>query len=271
MKKLSIGLLLGFLISSSLFAAEQSELKQDISRVFANGKIDVNSISIIAQDSISDLKNLHIAMGAIKGSSKPFLILYNKDTMMVGSIKDRKSGKSIFDDFIGKNRAKIQKALAKIQKKEISAEAAKNKKIISLFKGSLKDSTFKIRGGNPKGKTVYLITDPNCPYCQEYEKNELPNTIKKSKEVVVMPMFLRIPGHESSPMRASWLLQKAKNTKNANLYALMRKASNSSDNSYKEVNKKFANEKIAKMKEFLAKGLIRGTPTIFDENGTPTR
>ncbi len=272
MKKFGImGLVLGFLITSSLFASKQSELKQDISRVFANGKIDTRSISIIAQDTIKDLKNLHIAIGTIKGNSKPFLLLYNKDIIMVGSIKNRKDGKSIFDNFISKNRVKIQKALSKIQQNETSKEVQNNKKTISLFNGDFKDSMFKIKGGNLKGKTIYFITDPNCPYCQQYEKNELANTIKRSKEIRVIPLFLDIPGHESSPMRSSWLLKKAKTTKNSDLYALILKASDKNDNTYKEVDKKFAKEKIAKMQEFLDKGLIQGTPTIFDENGTPTR
>jgi predicted metal-dependent hydrolase len=266
-----ISLILSFMVASSLFGAGQDTLKQDISKIFTGGKLDKSSINIIAQDSIDDLKNLHIMIGTIKGNPKPFLLLYNKDTMIVGSIKNRKSGKNIFDEFIGKNRAKIQKALSKIQNKETSVEVQNNKKIISLFNGEFKNSMFKIKGGNPKGKTIYFITDPNCPYCQQYEKNELAGTIKKSKVVIVIPLFLNIPGHESSPMRSSWLLEQAKNTKNADLYALILKASNSSDTTYKKVNKKFAKEKIAKMQEFLNKGLIRGTPTIFDGNGTPTR
>ncbi len=270
MKKISTGLL-GLVITSSLFAAGQSGLKQDISKVFANGKIDTNSINIIAQDSMPDLKDLHMAIGTIEGSSKPFIIIYNKDNIMVGSIKNRKSGKSIFNDFIDKNRVKIQNALSKIQSKQTSKEATRNQKTISLFNGKFKDSMFKIKGGNPNGKIVYLITDPNCPYCQEYEKNELPATIKKSKEVRVIPLFLNIPGHDTSPMRASWLLEQAKKTKNQDLYALMRKASDASDDSYKSVDKEFAKEKIAKMKEYLSKNLIVGTPTIFDGNGIPTR
>ncbi|NOX15674.1 MAG: thioredoxin fold domain-containing protein [Epsilonproteobacteria bacterium] len=270
MKKFTI-VLSALMITSSLFASKQSELKKDISRVFANGKIDTSSISIIAQGTTADLKNLHIAIGTIKGSSKPFLLLYNKDTMIVGNIKNRKDGKSIFDAFIAKNRAKIKKALSKIQTKQTTQEVQNNKKIISLFNKDFKNSMFKIKGGNPKGKIIYFITDPNCPYCQQYEKNELAGTIKRSKETRVIPLFLNIPGHETSPMRSSWLLEKAKTTKNSDLYALILKASDKNDNTYKEVDKKFAKEKIAKMKKFLDMGLIQGTPTIFDENGTLTR
>jgi len=266
-----IGLLLSFMVASSLFGAGQDTLKQDISKIFTGGKLDKNSISIIAQGSISDLKDLHIMIGSIKGNPKPFLILYNKDTMIVGSVKNRKSGKSIFAGFIDKNRAKIQQALAKIQKNTISKEVRNNKKLISLLAGDFKDIVFSIKGGNPKGKTIYLVTDPNCPYCQRYEKTQLASTIKNSKEVKVIPLFLNIPGHETSPMRASWLLEKAKNNKNADMFSLMHKASNSSDNTYKEVDKKFAKAKIAQMKKLLALGLIRGTPTIFDQNGNPTR
>ncbi|MCF6173364.1 MAG: thioredoxin fold domain-containing protein [Campylobacteraceae bacterium] len=270
MKKLLI-VLSALMITSSLFASEQSELKQDISKVFANGKIDTKSINIIAQGTTADLKDLHIAIGTIKGNPKPFLLLYNKDNIMVGSIKNRKSGKSIFDNFIAKNKSKIQEALSKIQKSEVSKEVKNNQETISLFNTTFKDSMFKIKGGNPNGKIIYFITDPNCPYCQQYEKNELPKTIKRAKEVRVIPLFLNIPGHESSPMRSSWLLEKAKTTKNSDLYNLILKASDINDKTYQKVNKKFAKEKIAKMQEFLNKGLIRGTPTIFDSKGNPAR
>ncbi len=271
MKKITSGLLFGFMIASSLFATSQDVLKKDISKIFTNGKLDTSSINIIAQDKTPDLKDLKVLIGTIKGNPKPFLLLYNKDTIIVGSVRDRKSGKTIFKKFIEKNKDKLQAALTKIQKQETKQEIKKNKKSISLLNDKFKDIMFKIKGGNPKGKTVYLITDPNCPYCKQYEENQLAKTIKNSKEVRVVSLFLDIPGHETSPMRSSWLLEKYKNDKNTNMLALMHKASDIKNDTYKEVDKKFANEKIAQMKKFLAKGTITGTPTIFDENGNPTR
>jgi len=272
MKKFGIiSLLFSFMVASSLFGVSQDKLKQDISKIFTGGRLDKSDIGIIAEDSIPDLKGLHVMIGTIKGNPKPFLIVYNKDTLIVGSMKNRKSGEDIFAGFIKKNKNTIQKALKKIEKSTVSKEVTNNKKLISLLSGNFKDIIFKIKGGNPKGKTVYLITDPNCPYCQRYERIQLAKTIKKSKEVIVAPLFLNIPGHETSPMRASWLLEKAKNDKNADMLSLMHKASNSSDNTYKEVDKTFAKSKIAQMKKLLSLGLIRGTPTIFDQEGNPTR
>lgn len=271
MKKFGTGLVLVLVIISSLFASEQDVLKQDISRIFANGKIDAKSIDLISEGKTNDLKDLSMAIGTIKGNAKPFLLIYNKDIIMIGSIKNRKDGKSIFDDFMIKNKTKIQESISKIQQTKVSKSVQNNRKTIALFNGKFKDSMFTIKGGNPKGKTIYLITDPNCPYCQAYEKNEMAGTIKRSKEMKVIPLFLNIPGHETAPMRASWLLEKYKNNKNENMFELMHKASNINDQTYKEVDKNFAKEKITKMKEYLDMGLVYGTPTIFDENGTPTR
>jgi len=271
MKKLTVGLLFVSIMVSSLFASSQDMLKKDISKIFTNGKLDTSSINIIAQDKTSDLKNLKVLIGTIKGNPKPFLLLYNKDTIIVGSVRDRKSGKTIFKKFITKNKEKLKTALVKIQKEEKGKEEKSNKTSISLLNGKFKNIMFKIKGGNPKGKTVYLLTDPNCPYCKDYEENQLPNTIKNSKEVRVVSLFLNIPGHETSAMKSSWLLEKYKNDKNANMLDLMHKASNSKNNTYKEVDKKFANEKIAQMKKFMSKGTVKGTPTIFDENGNPAR
>ncbi len=272
MKKFGIiSLIFSFMVASSLFGATQDKLKQDISKLFTGGKLDKSDINIIAEDSIADLKDLHVMIGTIKGNPKPFLLVYNKDNIIIGSMKNRKNGQDIFASFIKKNKNTIQAALKKIEKSTVSKTAKGNKKLISLVTGEFKDIMFKIKGNNPKGKTVYLFTDPNCPYCQRYERNELAGTIKRSKEIRVIPVFLNIPGHETSPMRASWLLEKAKTTKNADLLSMMHKASNSSDNTYKEVNKKFAKAKIAQMRKLLSYGLIPGTPTIFDQDGNPTR
>ncbi len=271
MKRLGVVLIFNFMMFSSLFASSQDVLKKDISKIFTNGKLDKSFISIIAQDKVGDLKDLHVLIGTIKGSRKPFLLLYNKETMIVGNIKNRKDGKSIFDNFIKKNRTKIEQALSKIGKKEKSKKIKNNKKLISLLSGDYKDLVFTIKGKNPTGKIIYLITDPNCPYCKRYEKKQLPKMIKNSKEVRVVSLFLKIRGHETSAMRSSWLLQRAKNDKNADMLSFMHKASNTRDNTYKEVDKTFAKQKITKMKKLLAKRLIRGTPTIFDENGNPVR
>ncbi len=271
MKKKGMVLLLGSIIVSSLFATSQDTLKKDISKIFTDGKVSQNSIDIIAEDSVLDLKNLRVVIGTIKGNSKPFLLLYNKDMMIVGSIRSRKDGKSIFKDFIEKNRGKIQKELSKNQKNKQRAEIKNNQKLISLLEKDYKDLVFKIKGKNPNGKIIYLITDPNCPYCKQYEKNELPKAIKNSKEIRVVPLYLNIPGHETSAMRSSWLLERAKNDKNADMLLYMHKASSIKDNAYKEVDKEFAKKRIKKMKEILAKGLISGTPTVFDANGNPAR
>ncbi len=270
MKNIISGLLLSVAIVSSSFAAGHSQLKKDISKYFTRNKVNVKSIKIIAEGKAINFKNLHAVIGMIKGSSKPFLLLYNKNTIIAGSIINRNNGKTVFTDFINKNRAKIKKALSSVVKKQKRDKIKDNKKLISLFNNKYKDLVLTIKGGNPNGKTVYLITDPNCPYCQEYEKNELPSTIKKSKEIKVIPIYLNIPGHETSPMRSSWLLEQG-NKKGADVVSLMHKASDSSNKAYKKVNKKFAKKMISQMKVLISSGLIKGTPTMFDQNGNPTR
>jgi len=255
----------------SLFSSENISLKQDISKLLTNKKVKVDGIKIIASDKISDIKDLHIAIGTIKGSTKPFLLLYNKKVLIFGNMIDRKSGKSIFEEFIKKNREQIKKALYKENMEKKKSEIANYKKLISLLKTKYKDLVISIKGGNSKGKTVYLITDPNCPFCKEYEKKVLPKTIKSAKEVKIVPIYLNIQGHETSPLKSSWLILEAKKSRSEDILNLMHRASNPKDMGYKKVDKKEAKKMIKKMKELIGSGLIDGTPSVFDQDGNPMR
>ncbi len=269
-KKLFFTAIVSSIVASSLFASSVSSLQKDISKFLTNSRVKTKDIHILSSDKISDLKNLHVAIGTISNSPKPFIIIYNKNKLIVGNMIDRKNGKSIFKFFIDKHKKEIINALQKEKKNEKKIEISNNKKLVSLFKNQYKDLVLTIKGGNPKGKIVYLVTDPNCPFCKQYEKYQLPKTIKNSKEIKVIPVCLDIPGHETSPLRSSWLLEKGKK-KNANILKMIYQASNPRNMDYKTVNKKFAKKMITKMKKLLNSGLIQGTPTVFDQNGNPMR
>ncbi len=270
-KKILAGVLGISLAAIFLHADTKVELKKDISKFFTRGKVDINSIKIIADNKMTDLKDLHMAIGTIKGNSRPFLLIYNKDTIIMGNLIDRKTGQSLFKKFISKNRSVISKELSKIKKDRKKEEISNNKKLLSLLKNKYKDLVLTIKGGNPNGKTIYFITDPMCPFCQQYVKNELKATLKKSKEIKVIPIFLHIRGHESSPMRSSWLLEQASKDKNTDLLALIYKVSDKNFKDYMNVDKKYAKKMKKKMSKLLSSGYIKGTPTIFDENGNSTR
>ncbi|NPA73385.1 MAG: thioredoxin fold domain-containing protein [Epsilonproteobacteria bacterium] len=259
------------LLSSALFGADNDKLKKDISTLLTHKRVDIKDINIIATDKLPDIKDLHMAIGTIKDSTKPFLILYNKSILIFGNMIDRKSGKSVFEEFIAKNRKKIKTALKEQKKRKKETEKANNKKLVSLLNGKYKDLVVSVKGGNPKGKTVYLITDPNCPFCKDYEEQRLAKTVKNSKEVKIVPIYLNIQGHETSPMRSSWFIQQAKNAKNGDILPLLHKASDEKDMSFKKVDKKEAQKLIKKMEQLMMSGLIEGTPTVIDEDGNSVR
>ncbi len=269
MKKISILLSISFLATSLL--ASSNSIEKDISTYLTHGRIKTEDIKIISTDKIGDLKDLHVAIGTIKNSRKPFLIIYNKDKIIVGNMIDRQNGKSIFRELLKKHNKEIKKAMTQDRKIQKANKIKNNKKLIKLINTKYKDLTIKIKGGNPNGKTIYLITDPNCPFCQEYERKELPKTIKKSKEIIVVPIYLNIRGHESSPLRSSWLIEAAHKNGFKDTLSLMHKASNPKDLTYKTVDKKFAQKTISKLKKLINSGLISGTPTVFDQNGNPMR
>jgi len=256
-------LVVGFFIESNVLAkGDNIGLKSDFSKIFTHGRLKTDKINIIAKGKLKDLKNMNVAIGAIDGTSRLFLIFYNKNIIGIGKIVNRKNAKSIFSKFISKNRFKIE---AFKKAKQLNA----NKKLISLLQTKYKNLVINIKGGNPNGKTIYLITDPNCPFCKRYEKMRLPSVIKNSKEVKVIPIFLHIPGHETSPMRSSWLLEQAK--KGGNILSLIYKASDPKNMEFKKVNKKFAKKMINEINGFLSSGYLRGTPTVFDEKGNEIR
>ncbi len=255
----------------SLFSSENLSLKKDISRLLTHQKVKVDSINIIASDKISDIKDLHIAIGTIKGSTKPFLLLYNKKVIIFGNMIDRTNGRSIFEEFIKKHKKQIKQALYKQNMDKKKSEVSNYKKLISLLKTKYKDLVIAIKGNNSKGKTVYLITDPNCPFCKVYEKRGLPKIIKSAKEVKIVPIYLNIRGHETSPLKSSWLILEAKKSKGKDILNLLRRASDPKDIDYKKVDKKDAKKMIEKMRELIRSGLINGTPSVFDQDGNPIR
>jgi thiol:disulfide interchange protein DsbC len=117
-------------------------------------------------------------------------------------------------------------------------------------------------------KEIYVITDPECPYCIRFEKA----IHGKLKDYRVHVILYPLSFHKKAPMMVEWIMQaKSDEAKYKRLSDLMFNNSKeyeklkSADFSYSPQVK----EKIQKAKIAFAELEARGTPAVFDEKFKP--
>jgi len=105
-------------------------------------------------------------------------------------------------------------------------------------------------------KVFYLFTDPECPYCKEFEKH-LPQIKDKIK---VKFFFYPLNFHENAEEMSKYIMSQ-KNKK-------FEKLLNIEKEDYKSAKYPQAIEKkLQEHKEFASKLGVKGTPSILDEDG----
>jgi len=230
MKKFTISLLLGGL----LFAADKYLPKKDV----------ISLLKLLPDSSkiINDYKNgkvniyvekkdgFYIVM--LKGERRgQFFISADKKYAIFGSILDLKKRKPIIGNF-PINKDIIEKGVA-----------------------------FTYGSGK---KTIYLVTDPQCPYCRLLENKKGDELAKKyTIKVILYPL----PFHQyAKPMTEYILAGKDNIDKAARLRRILR-GSNEWKNFKPTPQQK---EEIEKKMEQMQKAVVelgaRGTPTIYDSN-----
>lgn len=187
------------------------------------------------------------------------------------NIAYRVNDKFIFGQIVDKDGVNLSRERALELNKDVIANEMKAKAnkdvaaVTEVTKDKFKDIIVTLKGGDDKGKDLYLFTDPKCPYCQQFEKNQLKDILKKVKSVKVVYNPLNIPGHESAKDRAAWgipLLQKESNVDKQ--LEIMHKIS--FGNEYKT----HTNTKLASsIQDFANTGVVRGTPTLVYGDGSP--
>ena len=272
MKKANIllkGLIITGLLSASLLAKNSKDIeqiKQDISSKMTHGMVLAKDIHIVATKQEGALTTV---IAGVKNDGRPLLFAYNKTLLFSGNIINRKNGKSIYENLIKDNNKVIKQYFQQQQSKMNLEKEVKNKKLIKLIESKYKDIAITIQGQNKDGDTIYIISDANCPFCkQEYKAGKLTIMEKKAKKIVFLPVFLKIPGHETSLKKAVWLLSNwnAKNKK-----VLLDKFFNKDDRSFEEVSASEVKSKGAKIEQLMKTNLIEGTPTVFNSKGKNLR
>ncbi len=115
-------------------------------------------------------------------------------------------------------------------------------------------------------KDLYLVTDPECPYCSKFEKAATGKLDDYTVHVILFPL----PFHKKAPALVEWILQGKDNAqKRERFEQLMLKGSTEYKALIKDEKKPFkyttaTQEKINKSLEAVNELGARGTPTTFD-------
>lgn len=114
---------------------------------------------------------------------------------------------------------------------------------------------------------VYIVTDPECPYCQQLEKSISKSALEKySINVVFMPLSF----HQNAIPMIEWMYDAKDDKEFKDRYEKVM----SGDDSYKK--DKVSNEAREKAKTYIMRGYglaqelgVQGTPSVFDKDLNP--
>jgi thiol:disulfide interchange protein DsbC len=113
-------------------------------------------------------------------------------------------------------------------------------------------------------KTIYLVTDPQCPYCRMLEGKKGDMLAKKYKvKVIIFPL----PFHQYALPMTKYILAGKTNEERAARMRRILKGSNEWKN-FKPTPKQEAeiNKKLKEMQEAVNELGANGTPTVYDSN-----
>ena len=114
-------------------------------------------------------------------------------------------------------------------------------------------------------KEIYLVTDPECPYCSKFAKSAEGKLSDYTVHVIFMPLSF----HKKAPAMVEWILQGKDDAQRKTRYdALLLKGSKAYA---KDVKQPFTysaevKEKMAKAELATMELNVRGTPALFDAN-----
>jgi len=122
-------------------------------------------------------------------------------------------------------------------------------------------------------KEIYIVTDPECPYCTKFEKSALGKLDDYRVHVILFPLSF----HKKAPAMVEWIMQgKDDAEKKARFEELMLKGSTKYTTLIKDAKKPFVytsstGEYIDRSNQASMELSVRGTPAIFDGNFEPVQ
>ena len=187
---------------------------------------------------------------------------------------------------IEKPESYVLKLEAKGQRGSQNITAFLNKKTSELYIGSAydKEGNAILFPKDPKivkdgvafsygkgSKDIYLVTDPECPYCTKFEKAAHGKLDDYTVHVILFPLSF----HKKSPAMIEWIMMGKNNAeKQERFEEVMLKNSTKYTELIKDAKKPFAYSDSAKV--YMEKSNtasrelnMRGTPALFDANFNP--
>jgi len=122
-----------------------------------------------------------------------------------------------------------------------------------------------------KGKDIYIVTDPECPYCSKFEKSIAGKLGDYRVHVILMPLSF----HKKAPAMIEWIMQgKDDAQKKKKFEELMLEGSTAYQALIKDAKKPFVysgavGQVMKKVDKAVMELNVRGTPAVYDENFTP--
>jgi thiol:disulfide interchange protein DsbC len=187
---------------------------------------------------------------------------------------------------IEKDDSYILKLVAKSPRGSENITAFLNKKTAELYIGAAYESTgkpitFPIDGQTVKNgvafsygkgsKELYIVTDPECPYCIRFEKAIAGKLSDYTVHVILMPLSF----HKKAPAMIEWIMQGKDDTQRKERFeALMLKGSTVYQTLIKDAKKPFVysgtvGEVMKKVENATMELKVRGTPAIYDASFNP--
>ena len=117
-------------------------------------------------------------------------------------------------------------------------------------------------------KEIYIVTDPECPYCTRLEKA----IHGKMSDYTVHVIFFPLSFHKKAPAMVDWIMQgKDDTTKKERFDQVMLKGSTEYSALIKDINKPYVYSEAVKpatkkMQAAVMELNVRGTPAIYDKN-----
>lgn len=117
-------------------------------------------------------------------------------------------------------------------------------------------------------KDLYIVTDPECPYCSKFEKAAKGKLDDYRVHVILMPLSF----HKKAPVMIEWIMQGKDDTQRKERFeALMLKGSVEYKTLMKDAKKPFiyskaVGEVMQKVNKATMELKVRGTPAIYDAN-----
>ena len=120
-------------------------------------------------------------------------------------------------------------------------------------------------------KDIYIVTDPECPYCSKFEKAVAGKLADYTVHVILFPLSF----HKKSPAMVDWIMQgKDEAEKKERFEEIMIKGSNKYKELIKDVKKPYAyspktQQHMDRSDKAAMELNVRGTPAIYDANFNP--